>query len=357
LARKTVGYTQLEWICPNCKSKNPGPQKTCISCGSPQPDNVQFQQAETQTLIQNETEIEKAKAGPDIHCGFCGARNPAGTKICSQCGGDLSQGKARQSGQVVGAFQTGEAKKISCPNCGSMNPESALKCSQCGASLGKEVAPAAATATVQPNRIGCIIAIALVVVAAIVIGIIASLAGKTEANLATIQSVSWSRSIAIEEFGDVTREDWQDQIPAGADIGTCSQKLYEVSDDPVAGANEVCSEPYSVDTGSGYAEVVQDCQYEVYKDYCQFTVQDWKVVETNAVEGDSNYAEWPEPQLKSNQRLGDREENYIITFKTDKGVYQYQTNDANLFSQCRPGSKWVLEINKLNSIVSIKPAN
>ncbi len=39
-----------------------------------------------------------ASAGADIHCGFCGTRNPATATICSQCGADLKEGKARQAG-------------------------------------------------------------------------------------------------------------------------------------------------------------------------------------------------------------------------------------------------------------------
>ena len=43
MARKDLGFVELEWTCPNCKTRNPGLTKTCQSCGSPQPADVEFQ--------------------------------------------------------------------------------------------------------------------------------------------------------------------------------------------------------------------------------------------------------------------------------------------------------------------------
>jgi hypothetical protein len=55
MARKvTKGFVQLEWVCPNCDGRNPGPEKTCQSCGAPQPENVQFQRAATEKIITDE---------------------------------------------------------------------------------------------------------------------------------------------------------------------------------------------------------------------------------------------------------------------------------------------------------------
>ncbi len=89
MAKKSLGYAKLQWTCPNCKTINPGPEKLCLSCGSPQPENVEFEDSMSRELIKDENEIKSAKAGPDIHCPFCGTRNPSTQKICSRCGADL----------------------------------------------------------------------------------------------------------------------------------------------------------------------------------------------------------------------------------------------------------------------------
>ena len=135
MVKKSLGYVRTEWTCPNCQTRNPGPQKTCASCGMPQPDDVKFEQTAQEEIITNEAEIEKAKAGPDIHCYYCGSRNPAGAATCSQCGADLTEGTARKSGDILGGHRQGPAPKITCSACGAENEANASKCGQCGALL------------------------------------------------------------------------------------------------------------------------------------------------------------------------------------------------------------------------------
>ena len=116
MPQETLGYVKLEWTCPKCGVRNPGTEKTCTGCGAPQPQEVKFEQTESQPASQDEALKKIAEAGPDIHCAFCGARNSAGTTVCSQCGADLKEGVRREVGKVVGAYQTGPAKQIACPN-------------------------------------------------------------------------------------------------------------------------------------------------------------------------------------------------------------------------------------------------
>ena len=85
-------FIELEWVCPNCDSRNKGSKKTCENCGASQPDNVKFQRAADEKIVTDEKAVEAAKAGADIHCGFCGTRNPGNAVTCSQCGGDLKEG-------------------------------------------------------------------------------------------------------------------------------------------------------------------------------------------------------------------------------------------------------------------------
>ena len=89
MARKKLGHIELQWTCPNCNGINPGPEKTCGNCGAPQPEDVEFEQADRQELITDEEKITKAEAGADIHCPYCGTRNPTGTEVCNNFGGDL----------------------------------------------------------------------------------------------------------------------------------------------------------------------------------------------------------------------------------------------------------------------------
>ena len=137
MVKKVLGYVELEWTCPQCGTRNPGTHKQCSSCGKAQPKRVAFHQAAEEELISDKAEIARAKSGPDVHCAFCGARNPAGAERCTQCGADLASADARESGGVLGAHRRGLAAPVRCPSCGAENDATAIKCAQCNARLPK----------------------------------------------------------------------------------------------------------------------------------------------------------------------------------------------------------------------------
>jgi hypothetical protein len=64
MTRKTVGYVQLEWACPRCETRNPGPQKFCNGCGGPQPPDVKFEQPAQEKLL---TDAGDRKGGRARH--------------------------------------------------------------------------------------------------------------------------------------------------------------------------------------------------------------------------------------------------------------------------------------------------
>ena len=118
---------------------------------------------------------------------------------------------------------------------------------------------------------------------------------------------------------------------------------------------EVSGTPYNVDTGGGYAEVIQDCEYHVYDNYCDYTVIEWGVVDTVVLNGTDYSPVWPEPVLGEDQRLGEeRTEGYVILFDTDDKTYHYTTSDLDLFLQAQPGTTWTLNINSFGNVQSIE---
>lgn len=362
MPKETLGYIKLEWTCPKCGTRNPGPEKTCLSCGAPQPEDVIFEQPGQQTLIEDQKEIESAKAGADIHCGFCGTRNPAGAKICSQCGADLEKGTRREAGKVIGAYSAGPVREVECPSCGAKNPETALKCSQCGSSLKKiELQPTTTAGVVgAPTRarsgmVGIIVlaVIGVLCLAAVIAFMIMS--GKTEGVSGVVQEVNWTTFVPVLALQPVNSSGWLDQIPAEAKIGDCTQKVHHTQDSPAPNSNKVCGTPYNVDKGSGFAEVVQDCYYEVYQDYCSYTTMQWQQVELLENRGVDTSPIWAEPQLAEGQRLGDRRQTYTVQFSTAEGSYTYQTSDYSLFQQFQPGSQWLLNINTFGDVLSVEP--
>jgi len=358
MAKKKLGFVELQWTCPNCEGLNPGPEKVCTQCGAPQPDDVVFQQVKGAELTKDEKVAERVKAGPDIHCPYCNARNPGDAEVCTQCGGDISEGQRRQSGQVLGAYKKEAVKGVPCPHCGAENPETTRMCSECGGSMAKSPAPAVTAGATRAQAAGAKkFPVALVLVLVVVcIGIVALIFmfTRTEAVTGRVDGVGWELSIPIEGLVDVEYQEWLDRIPSEGEILSCDQEVRSVESEPQPNSEEVCGTPYSVDTGSGFAEVVQDCEYHVYDDYCTYSILEWAVVDTVTSSGNDFYPEWPAASLSVDQRQGEETENYLVYFDTSEGNYTYSTSDYDAFQQFQVGSEWELEVSSFgNNVVSV----
>lgn len=362
MAKQSLGYVELEWTCPSCNTRNPGRVKVCGNCGAPQPKDVKFEQAAEDKVVADQEGLEMAKVGPDIHCPFCGTRNPGNATHCSRCGGDLSEGEKRESGQVIGAQQTKPAADVACEYCGTMNPATNAKCSNCGSPLAKAPRPetAAPAPAAAPSRgVSPVLLIAGAAVLLLICGAVAFFVmqgTRTETYTARVADVDWKRSIVVLGFAPTTRSDWADQLPQDADVGSCDRRERGRSAFPTGDSQEVCGTPYVVDQGSGFGELTQDCEYIVYDDYCQYTVIELQPVGVVEETGSDMAPFWPEARLEQDQQLGERRESYEITFEVNGETYTYETANAAEFAQLEPGSQWTVEINGFGDIVSFEPA-
>jgi ribosomal protein L40E len=359
---KELGYVELEWTCPTCKTRNPGTVKICSGCGTAQPKDVKFETPGQAELIKDKDKVAEAKAGPDIHCAFCGARNSATAKVCHQCGADLKEGKAREAGQVVGAFDANAPKEVKCGSCGQVNPAGAKTCSRCGAPLGKPL-PAAAAAPVATKASSgggggmSMVFIAIAVVVVLGLGAFVFMGFRTSDTAATVSGARWERSIDIVAPVPVRASAWQDQLPAGAANVSCRPEFRYTSSQPVEGSKEVCGTPYTIDTGTGMGRVVQDCEYQVYDDMCSYTTLQLAVINTVVEQGSDFAPKWPVANLAAEQRLGDRRERYVCEFNTDGETYAYTVRSLDEYEQCQPGSRWNLEVNSFGDVVAAEPAD
>jgi Zn-finger in Ran binding protein and others/Double zinc ribbon len=350
MAKKTLGYVELEWECPSCHTRNAGATKACVQCGAPRPEETGYQQAAEEKLITDEAKIAAAKAGADIFCAYCGAPNLATAKVCKQCGADLGEGTAAVSGQVLGGWRQGAAAPVSCPSCGASNPATAFKCSQCGAPLRQEaVKPQPASVPAGKSRMLPFIIAGIVAIVILVVGLIAAASRRT-AVIGEVSGVNWRRSIAVEALVPVELEAWANEIPSGVQVGRCTQQLYKVQDEPAPDAREVCGTAYVVDTGSGYGEVQQDCRYEIYADRCQYESTAWRPIAPIVLQGSDLSPAWPSQELGQNQRSAGSSENYAITFDVDGKSYVYHPANESDFTQFSPGSQWRLQVNSLGTV-------
>ncbi|HSH01215.1 MAG TPA: zinc finger protein [Anaerolineae bacterium] len=352
MAQKSMGHVELEWVCPNCGSRNPGSAKQCSSCFASQPEDVEFVQAAEDKIITDEEKLAKAESGPDIHCAYCGTRNNASNSVCTQCGAPLGEGKAREAGQVLGSHRDKAAKDVVCPACGTSNSADTYRCTSCGTALKQEAKPkqAAAPAKVKGGGMSRYIVAGVLVMVFMCVAIFLYLSLSTEEQLGEVAGVQWERTIGIEEERPVEDENWRDNVPARGNILSCEERLFETQSTSAPGAVEVCGTPYTVDQGNGFGEVVQDCQYEIYEDWCTYTTLQWQEVDEARLTGNDYNPQWPTFNLRSGQREGEREESYTVQFRTDGDQYNYTFSDASRLSQYQVGSDWILEINGFGSV-------
>ncbi len=344
--KQTVGVVQLEWVCPNCETRNPGPVKTCKNCGAPQPDNVKFQRAADEKLITDQNVVQAALTGADIHCGFCGTRNPATATNCSQCGADLKEGKKRQAGEILEAAPA--VKIIKCRNCGADNPSSERNCKQCGAPLPRPERPAPAQAIASPalkakpsktnwlllGGIGAFLAACCAFIFFMFIL-------PTKSVQGTVTDVHWETYVPVQQIEAVNHTNERGSPPSGAYNVSCRTETQEV-----------CEEK-TVDQGNGYAEVVKECHNES-EDYCSYTLDEWKTIQTYTLEGNDLFPVYDNPSVMSNQRIGPASEAYSVTFSTANGNITYAPGSESEFQQFQVGSTWTLNMNAAGGILSVE---
>ncbi|MBI5825546.1 MAG: zinc ribbon domain-containing protein [Chloroflexi bacterium] len=351
MARKeSKGFVQLEWVCPNCDGRNPGSIKTCQNCGAPQPENIKFQRAANEKVVTDEKLVQAAKAGADIHCGFCGTRNPATASACSQCGGDLKEGKAREAGQILQAPPT-LLKAVTCANCNAENPGSANTCVQCGAPLPKTTKPqpapmqgqSVAAQKAQPAKktnwfvVGGIATFfMLCCVAAILMFVIPS-----KSVQGTVTDVSWQTSVPVQEVQAVNYSNQAGSAPSDAYNVSCQTE-----------SQEVCEEK-TIDKGNGFAEVVEECHTET-QEYCSYTVDEWTTIQTYPLEGNDLNPVYEDPSITSDQRLGTSTQTLTVTFSTPDGEETYTPSTLSEFQQFQIGSVWTLKLNALGGVLSVE---
>jgi len=354
MPQETIGYVRTEWTCSRCGSKNPGSRKTCASCGNAMSEQDQFELPAQQEMIADKEELAKAQRGAaDTHCPYCGARNPADAQKCTQCAGDLVAARKRQTGRVLGAFQSGPASDVKCPACGAANPANALECKQCGSPLSTSKPAPAASRSSASGRSGGIGLFGIVALGAIAVFVF--LLTRTTDASARVESVNWQRSIEITELRPVTHEDWADLIPSDARIDQCTEKVRRTQDEPAPNSEKVCGTPYTVDQGDGTAKVVQDCQYNVLEQWCAYTRDEWTVVDAVVAQSSDMQPHWPELSLKAGQREGDRAEDYRVVFNSDGKQYEYEVSTAEEYARFVTGSRWALKVNGLGAVTDVQP--
>jgi hypothetical protein len=96
--------------------------------------------------------------------------------------------------------------------------------------------------------------------------------------------------------------------------------------------------------------------YEVYDMWCTYTELGWAVVDTVELSGQDLNPRWPQVSLTTDQRLGEPQAEYVVTFDTGDKTYRFEPADEASFLGFQPGSTWLLEVNGLGGVVAVELA-
>jgi predicted nucleic acid-binding Zn ribbon protein len=270
-------------------------------------------------------------------CGFCGTEKLLAVthRYCPQCGAPQDPTRryfpseddkvAVQNHVYVGADRA-------CPACQAPQSANARHCAHCGSPLegANEVkrvvdAPPQPAMSAAPRRKRRWWLVALVVGAMLSLLFVVC-AWKKDAQM-TVAARRWERAIAIEEYRDVQKEAWRDQVPAMARAVSCHSQERSRRQIP---DGETCRME-RVDKGDGTFEEVNRCtpKYRsepVYDQRCRYLAMEWTRVDEAVQRGPASVEPaWPALAVPTKQlgvgarREGARREHYIVELKDQSG--------------------------------------
>jgi hypothetical protein len=227
-----VTIREGKWRCRLCSAKNRGSDQKCALCGWTRDDRVEFFLEDDAVEVTDLGLLARATAGPDWICSRCDNSNPAGAAICAGCGA-APEGKLQKNGKVVAPIAPPpielRAAFAPVPKVGHPHPRPAV-------SYGAPaMAPAGASAPMR--SCGCLIGALGAFAGILFFGCVLFSLGRTPARpqvvespyvepspdpiyetTATVTSVAWSRTIAIEALTPTRETAWDAAPPEARDV-------------------------------------------------------------------------------------------------------------------------------------------
>ncbi len=343
------------WDCPVCgRKKNRGSAKFCGGCGAPRGPEVAFYLPDDAAEVTDAAALQRAGAGPDWTCAYCGADNPAGNAFCSGCGGPRDGTKTRE---VV--VHRSDAP----PPAPAAGPPTAAKPASPWVKKG--------------CGLGCL---GLILLA----GLLFYLAGPRKTDL-TVTGLHWVRTVAVEELRPVVETAWEGEVPSGARILGASNEVHHVDRIQIGTrtATRTVSERVQTgtesvkvgvrDLGNGYFEDVYEQRpvYEnrsreetyrepvyrekpVYRKRFRYEIEKWLPDREVRAEGRNRSPAWPDAALGARERAGSRGELLEVLFRDSDGkAVRYKAPSAQVWNGFEEGRAYQGKV-KSGEVVQIE---
>jgi ribosomal protein L40E len=361
-------YVEGYWICPKCNAKCKGSEQNCSSCGAVRGEDVEFFCDDEAPAIDDKEELEKAKAGPDWICQFCGNTSPSTSKRCTGCGSLRSDGTKRKEKDVPlqGKKPTTSRKTNQAPTSGQKFPTGA--------------------------KIGCGIF-------ALILMILMALSCQEKTAEIEILETSWQRTIEVEQFKRLQETAWRNEVPsAGKAISSRREiRSYNKIPDGYENVTETYTEKVKVgekrvkagkkDLGNGRFKIKYKMvpQYEnqkktrtvrkqkyrkepVYDEKVTYEINRWKAQETKTASGKNDEPSWPPSEESNNKpaqvgdfRNGKKTEKYEVKAKILPDGKEFKIEEIDnkpltyqQFKKLKKGSRWKAVFSGLGTLKKIE---
>jgi hypothetical protein len=212
-----------------------------------------------------------------------------------------------------------------------------------------------------------LIALGLLVVFAVVIALVTLVALWKKDVAITVVGHSWEREVRIESFGPVESTDWRTEIPAGAQIISCSLQSKGTRRIQVG---EDC-QIRKVDNGDGTFSEERECsprylEEPVKEEKCAYRVDKWAYSRSEAARGKSmaEVPTWPVVQLNmantavhGGEREAQRLERYVLHFHDHEGEAGTCELAEAKWREISSGSRWQTTASVLGNQIDCENMN
>ncbi|HEV7905039.1 MAG TPA: zinc finger protein [Pyrinomonadaceae bacterium] len=421
-----------KWRCIFCSAVNRGRDLDCANCGVRRGADVEFFLEDDAPAVADEARLREANDGPDWLCETCGGSNRFSLTTCQTCGAPRGNSSLREVlDGAPGAFRDPQADEQSARRAADFSHD---ETHTAGDRQGSDEEWSSATANDWRGRgwtpsltVICIIVGGIILLAFLAFSHSSSPTPKVAPEVdrrevtfrdidLVVDRVEWVRSIEVEEYRQVTREDWEDEVPADAKVISRRQDVHHY--DHVKTGSHIKPEYYTerVRTGShtetehytereqsgtqryrcgtrnkgnGYFEdvyctrpeyrtvtksrsrqvddyrtvtrsrdrVVEDFKdVPVHRTKVSYSVKRWIPADTVVAQGADLKPYWPKVSVSAKKRAGQQTETYLVFFHDAQGKMPYERQvGADEFALFTTGVTCRARVNGFNQIVDFTP--
>jgi len=425
-----VATYEGKWRCTFCSAVNRGRDLDCTSCGVRRGADVEFFLEDDAPAIVDEARLREANDGPDWLCETCGGSNRFSLTTCQTCGAPRGNSSLREVlDGALGSFRDPQADQQSARNAADFSHDGTHS-EDDGQGSDEEWSSSPANDWRGRNWTPSVTVIFMMVSGIILLAFLAftqsspptlKVAPEVDRREVTfrdielvVERVEWVRSIEVEEYRQVTEEDWEDEVPADAKVisrrqdvhhydhvKTGSHTVPEYYTERVRTGSHTETEHYTEreqsgteryqcgtrNKGNGYFEdvyctrpeyrtvtksrsrqvddyqtvtrsrdrVVEDFKdVPVHRTKVSYSVKRWIPADTVVAQGADLKPYWPKVTVNAKKRAGQQTETYRVFFHDAQGKKPYERQvGADEFALFTTGSTCRARVNGYDRIVTL----